>query len=91
MKVFATVGLNLTEDDCIQTTGFRFDEVVEYWWHKYPWAGKSKQRIHEEVIDEMENAITHHAVEMQGVHASLEFFKNKGLRIALASSSAMRP
>ncbi len=90
MKVFATVGLQLTEEDCIQTTGFRFDEVVEHWWHKQPWTGKTKQQIHDEVIDEMENAILHKAKEMAGVHTSLEYFKSKGLRIALASSSAMR-
>jgi mannitol-1-/sugar-/sorbitol-6-/2-deoxyglucose-6-phosphatase len=90
MKVFATVGLHLTEDDCLQTTGYRFDEVVEHWWHRQPWIGKTKQQIHDEVIDEMESAITHHAKEMAGVHASLEFFKSEGVKLALASSSAMR-
>src|SRR3954462_1405939 len=90
MKVFATVGLQLTEADCLQTTGYRFDEVVEHWWHKQPWEGKTKQQIHDEVIDEMEDAITHHAKEMKGVHASLDYFKGKGLKLALASSSAMR-
>lgn len=90
IKVFATVGLQLTEQDCIQTTGFRFDEVVDYWYNRYPWHGKSKEQIHDEVIDEMENAIMHYATEMEGVHTSLNFFKNRGMRIALASSSAMR-
>lgn len=90
IKVFATVGLTLTEQDCIQTTGFRFDEVVDFWYNRHPWAGKSKQQIHDEVIDEMESAITHHATEMEGVHTSLQYFKKQGLTIALASSSAMR-
>lgn len=90
MKVFATVGLNLTEQDCIQTTGFRFDEVVEHWWHKKQWTVKTKQQIHDEVLDEMENAITHHAKAMAGVHTSLDYFKSKGMKMAVASSSAMR-
>lgn len=90
IKVFATVGLQLTEADCIQTTGFRFDEVIDFWYNRQPWIGKTKQQIHDEVIDEMENAITHYATEMEGVHESLEYFKSKGMRIALASSSAMR-
>lgn len=90
IKVFATVGLHLTDDDCKATTGFRFDEVVEYWYQRKPWAGKSKEQIHDEVIDEMEHAITHHALPMEGVVESLKFFKEKGLRLALASSSAMR-
>jgi HAD superfamily hydrolase (TIGR01509 family) len=90
MKVFATVGLKLTEADCMETTGFRFDEVVNHWWHKQPWQGKTKEQIHDEVIDEMVNAITHHAKSMKGVHEALKFFKSKGLRLALASSSAMK-
>lgn len=90
MKVFATVGLELSEQDCIETTGFRFDEVVEHWWNKKQWIGKTKEEIHDEVLDEMENAITHHAHPMSGVHASLEYFKKKKLKMAVASSSAMR-
>ena len=90
MKVFAKVGLLLTEKDCMETTGFRFDEVVEHWYHKQPWAGKSKQQIHDEVLDEMESAITHHAQAMKGVHTSLDFFKSKNIKMAVASSSAMR-
>ncbi|MBP6732504.1 MAG: hexitol phosphatase HxpB [Chitinophagales bacterium] len=90
MKVFATVGLNLTEQDCIETTGFRFDEVVEHWWHRQPWQGKTKAQIHDEVLDEMENAITHHAHGMTGLLQSLDFFKAKGVKMAVASSSAMR-
>ena len=90
MKVFAKVGLLLTEKDCMETTGFRFDEVVEHWYHKQPWAGKSKQQIHDEVLDEMESAITHHAQAMKGVHTSLDFFKSKNIKMAVASSSTMR-
>jgi len=90
IAVFGTVGLKLTEDDCKETTGYRFDEVVNHWWHKQPWEGKTKEQIHDEVIDEMVNAITHHAEAMKGVHEALEFFHSKGLRIALASSSAMK-
>jgi len=90
IKVFGTVGLQLTDADCIETTGFRFDEVVDYWWQRQPWQGKSKQQIHDEVIDEMEKYITHHAIEMEGVRESLAYFKASGIRIALASSSAMR-
>jgi len=90
IKVFATVGLHLTDNDCASLTGFRFDEVVEHWYHKKPWTGKTKQEIHDEVIDEMEKAITHHAQAMSGVYTSLDFFKKKEIKMAVASSSAMR-
>ncbi|MDB5281047.1 MAG: hypothetical protein JWO06_122 [Bacteroidota bacterium] len=90
MKVFNSVGLSLTAADCMETTGYRFDEVVEHWWQKKQWTGKTKAEIHDEVIDEMELAITNKAEAMKGAHASLQYFKSKGLKIALASSSAMR-
>ena len=90
IKVFKTVGVQLTEDDCKQTTGFRFDEVVEYWWNRQPWEGKSKKEIHDEVIEELENFINANAKPMEGAHEALEFFKSRGLKLALASSSAMR-
>lgn len=90
VRVFGTVGLELTDEDGGETTGQRFDEVVDHWWNKQPWETKTKQQVHDEVIDEMENAIMHHAEAMKGVLASLEYFKGKGVRIALASSSAMR-
>jgi sugar-phosphatase len=90
IKVFGTVGIELTEQDCMETTGYRFDEVVEHWWNKKQWTGKTKQQIHDEVIDEMENAITHHAEAMKGILASIEFFKNRTVKMAVASSSAMR-
>lgn len=88
--VFGTVGITLTDDDCRQTTGFRFDEVVEHWFHRKPWSNKTKQQVHDEVIDYMENAISNHAVAMPGINESIEYFKAKELKMAIASSSAMR-
>lgn len=90
VKVFGTVGLQLTDEDGRVTSGYRFDEVVDHWYNHRPWQNKTKQQVHDEVLDEMEHAIMHHGVAMQGLVSSLEYFKNKGVRIALASSSAMR-
>lgn len=90
IKVFGTVGVELTEADCKATTGFRFDEVVEHWYHRQPWTHKSIQQVHDEVLDEMERAILHQAQPMPGVIESLEFFAQHHKRMALASSSAMR-
>ncbi|MBS1596432.1 MAG: hexitol phosphatase HxpB [Bacteroidetes bacterium] len=90
IKVLGTVGLRLTEEQCASTTGLRFDHVLEYWFEKYPWESKSIVEVHEEILDEMEHAITHEAQLMPGVMESLELFQQKGYKIALASSSAMR-
>ena len=90
IKVLATVGLNLTEEQCASTTGLRFDHVLEYWFEKYPWTHKSIIDVHEEVLAEMEQAILHQAKLMPGVFESIELFRSKGYKLAIASSSAMR-
>lgn len=90
IKVLATVGLHLTEEQCAATTGLRFDHVLEYWFEKFPWTHKSIIDVHEEVLAEMENAILHKAEILPGVFESIDFFKSKGYKLAIASSSAMR-
>ena len=90
IKVLATVGLHLTEEQCASTTGLRFDHVLEYWFEKYPWTHKSIIDVHEEVLAEMEHAILHEAELLPGVFESIELFRAKGYKLAIASSSAMR-
>ncbi len=36
-EIFATVGLNLTEEDCMETMGVRIDELVVYRHSQKPW------------------------------------------------------
>ena len=90
IKVLATVGLHLTEEQCAATTGLRFDHVLEYWFERYPWESKSLVEVHEEVLDEMESAILHEAQILPGVLESIELFRARGYKLAIASSSAMR-
>ena len=90
MKVLASVGLHLTGEQCMMTAGLRFDDVLEYWFEKYPWESKSIIEVHEEIMNEMELAITHEAEIMPGVLQSMDLFRSKGYKLALASSSAMR-
>jgi beta-phosphoglucomutase-like phosphatase (HAD superfamily) len=90
MKVLATVGLHLTEEQCAMTTGLRFDHVLEYWFEKYPWDSKSIIEVHEEVLGEMGQAILHEAPLLPGVFESIGLFQSKGYKLAIASSSAMR-
>lgn len=86
---FKTVGLHFTEDMCRETMGMRLYEVVEYWYDKLGWEGKSKKQIEEELLTTVTQLILEKGTAMEGVYESLAFFKNKGYKIALASSSAM--
>lgn len=90
IEVFASVGLHLTEADCIKTMGFRFNEVEDYWYALHPWTGKSKEQIEQEVLDRMEAYIRTEGKAMPGAQESLRFCKQKGIPMALASGSSMR-
>lgn len=86
---FKTVGLNFTDDMCRETMGMRLYEVVEYWYDKLGWEEKSLKQIENELLDTVTNLIIEKGEAMEGVHTSLNYFKSKGLKLALASSSAM--
>lgn len=90
IKVFETVGLQLTDADCALTTGYRFDEVVKYWYTRHPWEGKSLSQIEMEVLDEMEIGISTIIEPIKGAVEIIQLAKEKGYKTAIASSSAIR-
>lgn len=85
---FKTVGLNFTEDMCRETMGMRLIEVIEYWYDKLGWEGKNIAQVEEELLNTVTKLILEKAEAMIGVYQSLDYFKSKGMKIALASSSA---
>ena len=86
---FKTVGLDFTDEMCRETMGMRLYEVVEYWYDKLGWEGKSLKQIEYELLAKVTQLIIEKGEAMEGVHTSLNYFKSKGLKLALASSSAM--
>ncbi|MBK6978824.1 MAG: HAD hydrolase-like protein [Cytophagaceae bacterium] len=44
-EVFAEVGLILTTEDCLKTTGVPTSGVFDYWYKKRPWLGKTKEEL----------------------------------------------
>ena len=89
IRSFAKVGLHLTPETCKQTMGLRIDEVIEYWFGKYPWEGMSKEEMCKDILDEFLKDIAQDAQPMEGVLDTLAFFKEKDVKIGLASSSPM--
>jgi sugar-phosphatase len=86
-EVFASVGCTLTRADFQKTVGLRIDEVVRYWFHVAPWENASAEVVEKMIIDRMVELLTAQATPLPGVIASLEFFKAKGFKIGLATSS----
>lgn len=87
IKVFETIGIDFIKVGGEKTVGLRIDEVIDYWYEKYPWENKTKAQVVDEIMLEMVNGIQVNGEPMKGVIEILEFFKSKGMKIGLASSS----
>lgn len=87
IAAFKEVGIKLTAQDCEQTVGMRIDEVVAFWYNRQPWDNKSQNEVVDHIMDLMCHYIEKEGEPLEGVRESLEFFKNKGVKIALATSS----
>lgn len=87
IEVFKRVGINLTEDMCRQTTGFRTDETVAHWFRYRPWDNFTQKEIGIEIERTVCDIIDEKGVPAPGVDKILKFFNERGIPKALASSS----
>lgn len=92
MKVFKEVGIALTEEMTNSTTGLKINEVVDHWYQLYPWDENKipRQKIIEDVLDELEKLIMKKGKKMAGADYIIDFFAKTSLKKALASSSPIR-
>lgn len=99
-NTMTALGLPITYDDTLQTTGLRIDQVVEYWYKRYPWPDyqgnekrkhkgeNSNQAVAQRIVDQVISVIAHDAKPMQGVIEALNYCQSQRLHIGLATSSA---
>ncbi len=86
--VFKSIGVPITEKMTLQTTGMREDEVVEYWYDRYPWKGSSKKEVYRRIEDKVAKLIKRGGKAKPGVEHIIMIAKRTGLPIALASSAS---
>jgi mannitol-1-/sugar-/sorbitol-6-/2-deoxyglucose-6-phosphatase len=90
MDAFGRLGLALTREMCLQTMGLRVDEVVEYWRRRHAFDEAPAGALEDAIIGGVVERILAKGEAKEGSAHALEFFKARGLRLALASSSAYR-
>jgi sugar-phosphatase len=89
-EVFATVGVELSQELASHTTGLRTVEVVDYWHNYFKWEGKSSEQVTEEIIDTVTAKVLAEGQAMEGLTYILDYFSQKNFKIGLASSSPLR-
>ncbi|MEL6927260.1 MAG: hexitol phosphatase HxpB [Cyanobacteria bacterium J06600_6] len=87
--VFKQVGISLTSELCQRTQGLRIDEVVDYWYQRYPWTNLSKPEVEELIVSQVIKLIQLKGEALPGIEQAIAFVESKNIKIALASSSAI--
>lgn len=90
MACFREVGIDLTEDDCRQTMGYRLNEVVDFWYDQHPWNNLSKATLEEMIVDRMIKLVRADGRALPGVAHAIDLFSRQGFRLGVASSSPDR-
>ena len=88
-KVFAELGIEITPGMQKDTFGLRTDEQIRYWHAHRPWKGESVEQVEQRYNDVMLAYFRTEASLMPGAREALDFFSERGLPLALASSSNM--
>ncbi len=86
---YRKVGLELTQEQCAETTGMDTFSAVKYWFKKHPWQNKSLLEIQNDIESTVVKLVKEKGVAMPGLESILLFFEKNNIPIALASSSSM--
>ncbi len=90
IEVFSSVGIQLTEEDCKETMGYRLNEVVDLWYTRKPWQNSSKKDIEERILERVSELILSEGKIMAGVQETIQSCMDLNLKMAIASSSPMK-
>ncbi len=88
IELFATVGLQLSEDDCRSTRGLAIEEVVRLRWEQQPWEAPSVTELADRILVRVVALARRQAQPMPGARRAVAAARQRGLRVGLATSSA---
>ncbi len=85
-EVFAKYNIALSDEDYLITTGLRTREFVE-WWAGHFNITADKAVLEQEIYDVVMEKIANAYIAMPGVQHVFDFFKSRGFKVGIASSS----
>jgi sugar-phosphatase len=88
VEIFGALGVPLGEADARSTKGMFVNEVVEYWYTRYPWPDASTSTVVELLLNRVGDLVESEGRLMPGSIRALDLTGDRG-RLALASSTPM--
>jgi len=90
IECFGEIGLQLTEDDCRRTMGYRLNEVIDFWFVRHPWENCSKENLEHNIVNRVIELTQEYGSALPGVYQAIQLFNRMGFRLGVASSSPDR-
>ncbi len=87
MSVLNDLGVGLTDEMCRQTMGLRLDEMVDYWYDRYPWPGTPCEEVATRILREVTHLVKTRGEALQGAEALVRKLRDRHCKLAVASSS----
>lgn len=88
-EVFEYYGKRLSPADFASTTGLRTSEFVSWWLRDYKFDDTELERAAERIVELVTKKIRLQGKALPGVQYIFDFFKSRGYKIGLATSSPM--
>lgn len=89
-NVFGRYGNAPAEADFERMMGNRIQEVIRHWYSRHPWADFSEEATQQEIVQEVGRLVIGNAQLLPGVIDSINFFIERKIPVALASSSPLQ-
>jgi sugar-phosphatase len=86
-EIFLREGVTITEEMCVAAQGKKSEHVIDTWKEMFPVLKRTSQEYALEIEKEVKNKIAQEGKPIDGVIFALDFFKESGLKTAVASSS----
>src|SRR5579863_2158924 len=87
VEMLGALGVPLEAASSRQTKGMFVNEVIEFWYERYPWSGPSPDQVALELVDTVCEVVKARATLMPGVQKTIELCQSHGLPLAVTSSS----
>ena len=87
-EVMTKLGLNVSMQDMALTTGLRIDQVVAFWYARFPWPDYRNQETAQAIVHHVVSHISNDGEAMRGVINALQSCQQHKLKIGLATSSS---
>lgn len=87
-EVFSRLGIDVSEEDLVETMGVPIDEVVALWHRRHPWDEPTRDEVVQTIVAGVADGIAREGLNPGAIKA-VDYFRERGLRTALASSSPM--